>query len=179
MRFEVHGIRRGTGEKVAITVEAPDERAAGWAILQRGVDVLSITPIGVPGTGVPRPVPAPVKPPNPRTQKMGRIMLIVSSVLFLVVLAFLIPSQIEYARMSERVDLKQRLPHMNSQELEQRYSYSGRAGQYEDYRNLADAERHQAGLFPALCTLWAVGVVSLILVFVAVSMRPFEGTTPT
>jgi hypothetical protein len=66
--FVVTGRSLGTKEPRTLRVRAADERAAGWAAIERGVEVLSIEPVN----GRPPPVPvvppaaeAPASPPKP------------------------------------------------------------------------------------------------------------------
>lgn len=177
MLFEVKGVKRGTGEKVGVRVEAPDARAAGWSMLDRGIEVLSITPIDAPPPGRPLVEKPARRPPNPRVQKIARILLIVSAVMFLITSGFLIPSHIEYAKVSERAELRRRLSHMNSHEIEQRYPTSGWAGKLGEYRNLADAERHEADLRMALYQLWAAAGTAVVVFVVAAALQPFRRDT--
>ena len=52
MRFQVTVVDRASGGRRAVPVEAPDERSAGWAVAERGMEVLTIEP-----AAAPRPVP--------------------------------------------------------------------------------------------------------------------------
>jgi hypothetical protein len=177
MLFEVKGVKRGTGEKVGVRVEAPDARAAGGSMLDRGIGVLTITPIDAPP-----PTKSPVakpdrRPPHPVVQKIARVLVIVSAVTFVITIAFLIPSHIEYARVSERAELRRRMPRMASDEIERRYPTAGYAGMYREYRDLADAERHEADLRTALHQLWAVAGTAVVVFVVAAMLLPFRRNT--
>ena len=63
MRYRVTAVERKTGHRRTLPVEARDERAAGWAVAERGLEVLAIEPDA---TAPPRPaVPlGPALPPG-------------------------------------------------------------------------------------------------------------------
>ena len=175
MLFEVKGVKRGTGEPVAVRVQAPDERAAGWSALERGIDVLAITPIGAPAAPKPAAAAAakPRKPLHPVVRTVARIMLIVSTVMLVVTIAYLIPSHIEYARVSERAELKRRQPNLTQSEYEKRYP-NGWLSRFWEVRHLADAERHEADLRGAIHRLWAAAGSSAVVFVIAGSLQPFR-----
>src|SRR5947207_2785720 len=62
MKFRVTVVDRASGGRKTLPVQAPDERSAGWAVLQRGMEVLSIDRDAAPA---PRTV-GHVAPPLPR-----------------------------------------------------------------------------------------------------------------
>jgi hypothetical protein len=175
MLFEVKGVKRATGEKVRVKVDAPDERAAGWSMIDRGIEVLSITPINTPPPLTTSPIARPARrPPHPGVQKIARVLLIASAVTLLVTIAYLIPSHVEYARVSDRAELRRRMPRMASDEIERRYPFSGHAGMLGEYRNLADAERHEADLRAALYRIWAAAGAAVVVLVVAAALQPFR-----
>ena len=178
MLFEVKGVKRGTGETVAVRVQAPDERAAGWAVLDRGIEVLSITPVNAPASHRPAPAraAAPRKPLHPIVRKVARVMLVVSTVMLVVTIGYLIPSHIEYARVSERAELKRRQPNLTQSEYEKRYP-NGWLSRFWEVRHLADAERHEADLRVAIHRLWAAAGSSAVVFVIAGSLQPFRRDT--
>jgi hypothetical protein len=177
MLFEVRGVKRGTDEKVAVRVQAPDERVAGWSVLERGIDVLSITPIDAPPPPNPPVARPPKPPPHPIVRKVARILLIVSTVTLLITGAYLIPAHIEYARVSERAELKRRMPSLTQTEYERRYP-NGWLSRFWEVRHLADAERHEADMLAALYRLWAAAGTSAVVLLIAAALQPFRRDTP-
>jgi hypothetical protein len=160
MLFDVKGVKRGSGEKVNVRVQAPDERTAGWSAIDRGIDVVSITPVDAPPPAPPRPVLPPRRPPHPAVRKIARIVVLASAVLLPILTVPLIRAHMEYARVSERAELKRRTP---------------RGDQWSvAYRNLNDAERHEADMLGALYRLWATAGAAVVMLFVAVALQPFR-----
>jgi hypothetical protein len=68
MRFRVTILDPKTGQKAEKLVVAADERAAGWAVLQGGGQLLSVEPLGGSPASAAQPAPPrqPAKPPNHR-----------------------------------------------------------------------------------------------------------------
>jgi len=67
--YVITGILRASREHTTLRVRAADERSAGWAAIEKGIEVLSIEPAG----GRPRPtLPTPHPPPVPRPPVLAR-----------------------------------------------------------------------------------------------------------
>jgi hypothetical protein len=67
--YVITGILRASGERTTLRVRAADERSAGWAAIEKGIEVLSIEPAG----GRPGPsLPVSRPPPIPRPPVLAR-----------------------------------------------------------------------------------------------------------
>jgi hypothetical protein len=169
----ITGILRASGERTTLRVRAADERSAGWAAIEKGIEVLSIEPSGgrpAPTVPVSRPAPIPRPPVLARYPAWLTVPCLLLGLVLAATAAPVLPGAArDFGRVLAWADREREAVKAHTRYSDDDLDYPGKGGRTEWHKHLQRVHNTRNTFLAPLA--WSAATVAVGLAMAVLSAR--------